>query len=160
MFASAYRGRVAGVAAGYLADVLFGDPRRGHPVALFGGGAVALEQLSYADSRRAGAVHAGVLLGALGVVGIATQQAARRRGQAGTAAVTAAATFVALGGTSLSRTGRQMAGLLRSGDVAAEVRRMDVEVQHVWRGLLDLEAPADAAKRLPQQHGHRALARF
>ena len=54
MFARACRGRAAGIAAGYLADLLFGDPRRGHPVALFGSGASALERLTYADSRRAG----------------------------------------------------------------------------------------------------------
>ena len=50
-----------------LADLLFGDPRRGHPVALFGSGAAALERLTYADSRRAGALHTGALLGAAGL---------------------------------------------------------------------------------------------
>ena len=122
MFAPACRGRVAGIAAGYLADALFGDPRRGHPVALFGSGAAALERLTYADSRRAGALHAGALLGALGVLGVAVERAARRRGPGWTAVATAAATFVALGGTSLSRTGHQMAGLLDAGDVAAARR--------------------------------------
>jgi adenosylcobinamide-phosphate synthase len=118
VFAPVSRGRVAGIAAGYLADVLFGDPRRGHPVALFGGGAAALERLTYADSRRAGAFHVAILLGAVGVLGVAVERGSRRRGPVATAATTAAATFVALGGTSLSRTGHQMADLLTAGDVA------------------------------------------
>jgi adenosylcobinamide-phosphate synthase len=102
--------------------MLFNDPQRGHPVALFGSGAAALEQLTYADSRRAGAVHAGALLGALAVLGLAVERAARRPGPPWTAAATAAATFVALGGTSLSRTGHQMAALLDAGDVAGARR--------------------------------------
>jgi adenosylcobinamide-phosphate synthase len=117
VFAPACRGRCAGIVAGYAADLMFGDPRRGHPVAVFGSGAAALERLTYADSRRAGALHAGALLGALGVLGVGLERAARRRGPGWTAAVTAAATFVALGGTSLSRTGHQMARLLDAEDV-------------------------------------------
>ena len=122
MFAPACRGRGAGIAAGYVADVLFGDPRRGHPVALFGSGAAALERLTYADSRRAGALHVGTLLGAVGLLGVAVERAAGRRGPGWTVVATAAATFVALGGTSLSRTGNQMAGLLHAGDVAGARR--------------------------------------
>ena len=118
MFAPACRGRVAGVAAGYFADLVFGDPRRGHPVALFGSAAAALERLTYADSRRAGVLHTGAVLGALAVVGVTVERAAARRGPAWTAAATAAATFVSLGGTSLSRTGDQMAALLDTGDIA------------------------------------------
>lgn len=114
MFAPASRGRVAGIAAGYLADLAFGDPRRGHPVALFGAGAAAFERRTYADSRRAGALHVATLLGALAALGIAAEG---RRGPASTTVTTAVATFVALGGTSLSRTGHQMADLLTAGDV-------------------------------------------
>jgi adenosylcobinamide-phosphate synthase len=115
----AYRGRPAGIAAGYVADLLFGDPRRGHPVALFGRGAAALERLSYADARRAGVLHTGVLLGALGALGVAVERAARGRGPAFVEVGTAATSFVALGGTSLTRTGRRMTGLLKAGDVGA-----------------------------------------
>jgi adenosylcobinamide-phosphate synthase len=123
VIAPACRGRVAGIAAGYLADVLFGDPRRGHPVALFGSGAAALERLTYADSRSAGALHTGALLGALGVLGVAVERTARGCGAGWTAVATAATTFVALGGTSLSRTGQQMISLLAAGD-AEGARRL------------------------------------
>jgi adenosylcobinamide-phosphate synthase len=102
--------------------VLFGDPPRGHPVALFGSGAAALERLTYADSRSAGALHTGALLGALGVLGVAVERTARGRGAGWTAVATAATTFVALGGTSLSRTGQQMVSLLAARDVAGARR--------------------------------------
>ena len=82
---------------GFIADLLFGDPRRGHPVAVFGRGASALEQLTYSDTRRAGVLHTGALLGALGVLGAAIERAARSGGPASTVAATAAATFIALG---------------------------------------------------------------
>ena len=44
-----------GIVAGVLADALVGDPRRGHPVALFGRAATRLERLLYADDRPRGA---------------------------------------------------------------------------------------------------------
>ena len=103
------------MAAGWLADLVFGDPRRGHPVALFGRGAAAFERLSYADTRRAGVAHTVALLGALGVLGVLVERLAGRTGHAGVAAATAAAVFVALGGTSLARTGDRMAAHLEGG---------------------------------------------
>jgi adenosylcobinamide-phosphate synthase len=112
------RGRVAGIATGWLADLIFGDPRRGHPVALFGRGAAAFERLSYADTRQAGVVHTVALLGALGAAGLLIERVAGRWGQV-SAATTAAATFVALGGTSLARAGDQMATHLAAGDIEA-----------------------------------------
>lgn len=114
MFAT--RARAAGVLVGYLADRALGDPRRGHPVAAFGTAAAALENLTYRESRTAGVVHVGVLIGSLGLLGAAAQRAAGRGGP-GSIAVTAAATWVCLGGTSLARTGLAMSELLERGDV-------------------------------------------
>lgn len=122
MFASARQVRAAGIAVGYGADLAFGDPRGGHPVAGFGRGAAAFERLSYADSRAAGAAHTGALLAALAVLGLIVEHAARRRGALWGVTTTAAATFVALGGTSLCRTGQQMADLLTAGDVSGARR--------------------------------------
>jgi adenosylcobinamide-phosphate synthase len=119
VFASTYRGRAAGLAAGYLADLLLADPRRGHPVAAFGTAASALERLTYSDGRAAGVAHTGVLLGGLVALGVLVDRAAARRGPGWTATATAAVTFVALGGTSLARTGAEMANRLESGDVDA-----------------------------------------
>jgi adenosylcobinamide-phosphate synthase len=115
-------GRATGIAAGFLADLAFGDPRRGHPVALFGGGAARFERLTYADDRWAGVFHTATLLGVLGVGGVTGERFAYRRGPAWVAALTAATTFVALGGTSLTRTGTRMADLLARGDIDAARR--------------------------------------
>lgn len=114
--------RPAGVLAGYLADLLLSDPKRGHPVALFGGAAAALERATYRDSRIAGAVHVGVLVGVLGLLGAALQRGALRRSRLWSVAATATATWIALGGTSLVRTGLRMADLLDRGDVEAARR--------------------------------------
>jgi adenosylcobinamide-phosphate synthase len=105
------------LAAGWLADLLLADPRRGHPVASFGTVASALERVSYSDGRAAGAAHTGVLLGGLGALGLAVDRAAGRRGPRWTAATTAVVTFFVLGGTSLSRTGGVMASRLERGDL-------------------------------------------
>ena len=45
-----------GITVGVLADALAGDPRRGHPVALFGRAATAIERGLYADTRPRGVV--------------------------------------------------------------------------------------------------------
>lgn len=116
------RGRAAGIAAGYLSDRLFGDPRHGHPVALFGGAAASLERMSYSDDRWAGIGHCSVLLGALATFGVAVERGAARRGAVMTAATTAASVYVALGGASLARTGDDMARQLRGGDTAGARR--------------------------------------
>jgi adenosylcobinamide-phosphate synthase len=114
-----FRGRATGLALGCLADAVWGDPRRGHPVAGFGTAAAALERLTYSDARSAGVAHTAVLLGALAAAGVTLDRAAARRGPAWTAGVTAAATFVVLGGTSLAGTGAQMARLLERDDLDA-----------------------------------------
>ncbi|HUH72223.1 MAG TPA: cobalamin biosynthesis protein [Mycobacterium sp.] len=122
MCATTRQARIVGVLAGYLADVVFGDPKRGHPVAVFGQAAAKLEQVTYRDTKVAGVVHVGLLVGAVGVLGVALQRGAGRRGRLWSVAVTAAATWVSLGGTSLARTGLEMAQLLDRGDVEAARR--------------------------------------
>lgn len=110
MFARRSHRRAAGIAVGFLADLLLGDPRRGHPVAGFGTGAARLEKLTYTDNRGTGALHTGLLLGGLAGLGWAA-------GRGDRIWVTAAATYVALGGTSLNRVGGQMSALLETADL-------------------------------------------
>ena len=98
---------------GYLADLALRDPQRGHPVALFGQAAAALERVTYRDGRVAGALHVGLMVGAVTLLGTA----ATRRGRLRSVASTATATWMCLGGTSLVRTGMQMSRLLERGDV-------------------------------------------
>jgi adenosylcobinamide-phosphate synthase len=112
--------RVVGVCAGYLADLALGDPKRGHPVALFGRTAAELEKLTYRDGRAAGAAHVGVLLGAVCALGVFVQRSSLRGGWS--IAATATATWMSLGGTSLARTGLAMAELLERGDIDAARR--------------------------------------
>ncbi|UXA16298.1 cobalamin biosynthesis protein [Mycobacterium sp. SMC-4] len=115
-------GRSAGIAAAAIADSAFGDPQRGHPVALFGTAAAAAEQRVYRDNRSAGIVYTAGLLTAVAAAATVVQRCSARRGPPAEMAWVAAATFVALGGTSLCRTGHQMAALLAAGDVQAARR--------------------------------------
>ena len=64
----------AGLAFGYLADRVFGDPRRGHPVALFGAAAGWLERRCYADRHGAGLMHTAALVGTAAAVGAALER--------------------------------------------------------------------------------------
>lgn len=105
----------AGILAGFLADLALADPRRGHPVAGFGWLATRLERLSYRDRRTAGLVHTALLAG--GVAAAAAGLQHRIRSGLARTALTATATWVALGGTTLTRTGSQMAGLLEADDI-------------------------------------------
>ncbi|MEU0510724.1 cobalamin biosynthesis protein, partial [Amycolatopsis sp. NPDC006125] len=67
-----------GLVAGYALDAAFGDPRRGHPVALFGRAAKALERRVWADSRARGAAYAVTCVSAAAGLGALAQAAARR----------------------------------------------------------------------------------
>ena len=111
------RSRPAGILVGFLADALLADPHRGHPVAGFGWCATGLEALTYRDNRAAGVVHTAVLVGGLSTAAAVTQRGIRHRWMR--AALTAAATWVALGGTTLARTGSEMADLLEAEDLDA-----------------------------------------
>ncbi len=106
--------RTAGILTGFVLDALLADPRHGHPVAGFGRCANGLESITYRDSRAAGAAHTAVLVG---VLTAATTVLQRRAGAGAGLALTAAATWTALGGTTLARTGSTMADLLAAGDL-------------------------------------------
>ena len=69
--------RPLGLALGLLADAVFADPRRGHPVAGFGRAAGALERRIYRDSVRRGAVFAAVTVTGPVLAGAVVQRAVR-----------------------------------------------------------------------------------
>jgi adenosylcobinamide-phosphate synthase len=119
VFVTTRQARIVGVLGGYLADLALSDPKRGHPVALFGRAAARLERVTYRDARFTGVVHVGLAVGAVGLLGTVVQWAAARRGGLWSVTATAAATWVSLGGTSLARTGLEMAVLLDHDDVEA-----------------------------------------
>ncbi|WP_406325603.1 cobalamin biosynthesis protein [Streptomyces niveus] len=112
-----------GAAAGLLADRLFGDPRRGHPVAAFGRAAGAVERVLWRDHRGWGALHAVVCAG--GTAGAAALVARGvRSSSAVSVALTAAVTWTVLGGTSLGREARAVGGALAAGDVEVARERL------------------------------------
>lgn len=126
-----------GLALGYAADLMFGDPRRGHPVAIFGSAAACLERQLWADSRPSGVVFTTLAVGTPTLAATALESATRGRPvlHAGLVAV---ATWAALGGRSLAREGSTMAELLTGDDLPAARRRLG----HLCsRDATDLGAP-------------------
>ncbi|MGZ0205719.1 cobalamin biosynthesis protein, partial [Streptomyces sp. RM1] len=66
-----------GAAAGLLGDLLLGDPRRGHPVAVFGRAAAAAEGALWHDHRGWGALHTAVCAGGAVALGALAARAVR-----------------------------------------------------------------------------------
>jgi adenosylcobinamide-phosphate synthase len=97
--------RVA-ILAGWLADRVFGDPARFHPVAGFGRMAALLEARVWQPRRAAGAAHTVAL-----VLPVALLAAPRRR------PLRAAIVWAALGGRSLERAALALRDALRAGDL-------------------------------------------
>ncbi|MEV4166966.1 cobalamin biosynthesis protein [Nonomuraea dietziae] len=134
--------RSAGIALGVLVDAVVGDPRRGHPVALFGRAAAALERRLYGDARPNGVAHVAICVGAAAGLGVLASLAPERvpggsptrlgSSKAGPGVVravvevglTAAATWAVLGGTTLAREGVHMAEALEAKDIEAARKRL------------------------------------
>ncbi|GGP83508.1 cobalamin biosynthesis protein [Streptomyces melanogenes] len=112
-----------GATAGLLGDLLLGDPRRGHPVAAFGRAAAAVERALWRDHRGWGALHTAVCAGGAAGAALLATRAVRRR-PAATVALTAAATWAVVGGTSLGREARAIGAALEAGDVEAARARL------------------------------------
>jgi adenosylcobinamide-phosphate synthase len=108
----------AAIALGGGADLVFGDPRRGHPVAAFGRAAAALEGVAHRPTRRAGAAYAGLLVGAVVVVAALLERRLPRT------PIRAVALWTALGARSLMREAGAVADLVEAGDVAGARRRI------------------------------------
>ncbi|MGW2744201.1 cobalamin biosynthesis protein [Streptomyces sp. NPDC001450] len=112
-----------GAAAGLVGDLVLGDPRRGHPVAAFGRAAAAVERALWHDHRGWGALHTALCAGGAVALGAAAERAVRRSPVA-SVALTAAATWAVVGGTSLAREARTVGRALESGDVEAARARL------------------------------------
>ncbi|MFD5473433.1 cobalamin biosynthesis protein [Streptomyces sp. NPDC127105] len=112
-----------GAAAGLLGDLLLGDPRRGHPVAVFGRAAGAVERALWRDHRGRGALHTAVCVGGA-VSSAALAASAVRSSRTASVALTAAATWAVVGGTSLAREARQIGRALEAGDVEGARARL------------------------------------
>jgi adenosylcobinamide-phosphate synthase len=115
--------RPLGLALGFLADAVLGDPRRGHPVAGFGRAAAGLEARLYADDIRRGAAFTGIAVAGPVLAGALAQRAGRDRPMLATL-ITATATWAVLGGTSLANEGKAMSSRLEAGDLAGARHRL------------------------------------
>jgi adenosylcobinamide-phosphate synthase len=104
---------VSALAVGYGADLVFGDPRRWHPVAGFGRVALAAERAVYGPSRRRGALYAGALVAGSALAGELLARLAGRR------AALVLVTWAALGGRSLASEARTLAAHVERGDLDA-----------------------------------------
>lgn len=109
--------RATGLALGIAADRLFADPDTYHPVAGFGRLARALKKWLYRDDRAAGVCFLLAATVPLGVAGYLAEKGARKHPLA-EVIVTAAATWVALCGTTVRRAATDIAAPLAAGDVA------------------------------------------
>jgi adenosylcobinamide-phosphate synthase len=116
-------GRAVGIALGVVIDAILGDPVRGHPVAVFGRCAGALERRWYEPTRARGVGYTVVAVAGPVLLGLIAERATARS-PAARVLTTALATWVALGGTSLRREGLAMAGSLEAGDLAAARERL------------------------------------
>ncbi len=111
-------GQRFGLALGYGADLAFGDPRRGHPVAGFGRVALALERAVYAPRRGRGVLFTGALVAGAALAGHGLARLLGRR------AALALLTWTALGGRSLRREAANIAAQLERGDLDAARRSL------------------------------------
>ncbi|MEU0301278.1 cobalamin biosynthesis protein [Streptomyces sp. NPDC006175] len=112
-----------GAAAGLIGDLLFGDPRRGHPVAAFGRAAAGAERRLWRDHRGWGALHTLVCAGGAAGAAALAARGVRNRPVAAVA-LTAAATWSVVGGTSLGREARAIGGALAAGDIELARERL------------------------------------
>ncbi|MBT2442356.1 cobalamin biosynthesis protein [Streptomyces sp. ISL-36] len=112
-----------GAAAGLAADLLLGDPRRGHPVAAFGRTAGAVERLLWRDHRGWGALHTAVCAGGTAALGALAARTVRGR-RAASIALTAASVWAVVGGTTLGREARAIGDALAAGDLDTARERL------------------------------------
>jgi adenosylcobinamide-phosphate synthase len=104
-----------GLLAGVALDAVLADPRRGHPVALYGRWVAVLEQRCYADSRARGVAVVAVAMSAPVLAGLLLPRRLP---------VVALVTWTVLGGASLQREALALHGLLAADDLAGARQRL------------------------------------
>jgi adenosylcobinamide-phosphate synthase len=109
--------RAVGLLAGGLLDAVLADPRRGHPVAVFGQAAAGAEARLWSDSRGRGAAMVAVCVAPVALAGLAGQRMTRGRPVL-TLAATALASWTVLGGASLGGAALAVGRALDAGDLA------------------------------------------
>jgi adenosylcobinamide-phosphate synthase len=120
-----------GLALGFAADLVLGDPARGHPVAAFGKVAEALERRVWRPRRAAGAAFVAALVLPASLLAAAT----RRLPAALRAPAIAALAWSALGGRSLGREALRIAELAADDDLEPARRALPALVGRDPRDL-------------------------
>jgi adenosylcobinamide-phosphate synthase len=146
----------AALAAGYGADILLGDPRRGHPVAGFGRSAAALERRAYAPSRRRGAAYAVGLVALAALAGEGLARLCARAGLGDDAAL-AVVVWAALGGRSLGREAEAIAAAVRRGDLDAARGALPALVGRDPEGLGETEICRATVESVAENTGDAVL---
>jgi adenosylcobinamide-phosphate synthase len=116
-------GLASGLLLGSALDALLADPRRGHPVAAFGGAAARAEGRLWRASRARGALFTVACAGPAAAAGWAGERFAGRRPLPGVA-LAAAATWAVLGGASLAGEAAGVSRALAAGDLDDARRRL------------------------------------
>ena len=116
-------GLASGLLLGAALDAVLADPRRGHPVGVFGTAAARAERRLWAANRARGALFALGCAGPVAAAGWAAGRLAGRRPLPG-AALTTAATWAVLGGTSLAAEAAGISRALAAGDLDDARRRL------------------------------------
>lgn len=132
------RARAAGLALGFVVDRLLGDPRRGHPVAIFGTAARCLEHRIHRDARGRGVLYAATLVGSTAVLGQAIERVGARN-RVVQLALTALATWTVLGGRTLEREALAIHAHLAADDLPAARQRLTHLVSRDTRELSEPE---------------------
>ena len=127
-----------GLGLGYLADQVFGDPQRWHPVAGFGRLATWLEQRTYSDGRLPGAAHTVLLVGATVGLGALAERAGAGRPLT-KIILSGLASWTVLGRHSLAGTASAVAGPLAAGDLAGARSQVGRLVGRDTAGLSESE---------------------
>jgi adenosylcobinamide-phosphate synthase len=108
--------RALGLALGFAADRVWGDPARFHPVAGLGRTAGALERTMYADDRRRGALFTAAVVGTVTAGGVIVERRTAGRPLVHTVS-TALATWAVLGGRSLGREAAAVGAAVEADDL-------------------------------------------
>jgi adenosylcobinamide-phosphate synthase len=149
--------RAGGLALGVVADMVWGDPRRGHPVAGFGRAAQRLEEQVYADDVRSGALFTTVAVAVPTILAVGVERGTARRPWLRMMS-TAVTTWAVLGGTGLLREGRGMARDLESNDLTGGRKRLRNLCARDATGLTETELARATVESLAENASDAVVA--
>ena len=149
--------RAVGIALGVVADRVFGDPTKHHPVAWFGTWATRVERHTYSDDTLAGARHVAATVAPVAVAAIAVERLTRKHPVAHTLA-TALTTWAVVGARSLAREGELMADKLDSGDLDGARERLGNLCGRDPAGLDEPELARAAVESMAENTADAAVA--